>query len=68
MLGELRDAVETAINGTEGVMVTKWILVAEVFSIESGDKELVQVVPDQLKTWDAAGMLWTALHGDVEED
>lgn len=40
----------------EGVVVTKWLVVAEIVSASADFQELTTISADNMSTWDASGM------------
>lgn len=63
----VKSAVQQVMDGTP-VVVTKWITLVEVFDPADGQKRLLQICADDLTTWDAAGMLYIALHDEDDDD
>jgi hypothetical protein len=57
---EVREAVEGAISGalhaTDGDMLTRWVLLAEVIE-DSGSRAVWCITPEDMKAWDTLGLL-----------
>jgi hypothetical protein len=67
-LERMRDSVATALSRADGGLIVRWVALVEVYDASTGDKELVQLAPDDLMHWETAGMYWAGLHDDLEGD
>jgi len=61
MQQEMTDVLASVLAKYENSMITKWIALVEVVTLEDGERGLWQLASEQTKAWDIKGMLHQAL-------